>query len=131
MSYISQYFQHLFIFPQHHDQQCCEQNQLPDFPHISLFSSIQFLPSLSILSNPLFLSRSDPFQQLNNRQIQKRKAIYSHQLCYRQCLHFEHSLKCRDHQYACNQKPAKYKCSNQINVIPESSFEDDWFIAYS
>ena len=64
------------------------------FRIFSLFSSIQFLPLFNILSNPLFLSCSNPFQQLNNRQIQKCQSIYSHQLCHRQCLHFEHFLKC-------------------------------------
>ena len=101
------------------------------FRIFSLFSSIQFLPLFNILSNPLFLSCSNPFQQLNNRQIQKCQSIYSHQLCHRQCLHFEHFLKCWDHQYSCNQKPAKYKCSDQINVIPESFRKNDRFVCFT
>ena len=77
------------------------------------------------------IGKADPFQQPNNRQIQKSQSIYSHQLCHRQCLHFEHSLKRRDHQYSCNQKPAKYKCSDQINVIPESFRKNDRFVCFT
>ena len=58
MPHISQYFQHLFIFPQHHDQQCCEQNQLPNFPHIFL---IQFHLIPSFIQYPVKSSISFAF----------------------------------------------------------------------
>ena len=58
MSHISQYLQHLFIFPQHHDQQCCKQNQLPDFPHIFL---IQFHLIPSFIQYPVKSSISFAF----------------------------------------------------------------------
>ena len=74
---------------------------------------------------------SDPFHQLNDRQVQKRQAVYDQKMRAVQRIYTEQVVQSRDHQYSCDQEKSQYKCADQINIVEKSLCKDYRLVGFA